>query len=217
MIGTREISGSPAIRFKNVTMAFWRIEHALVHVDVDHLGAGFHLLQGDFEGFGVVVFTDQPGELGRTGDVGALADVDKQRVAVDGERLKPDRRQALGISGMARGLYLATASAMAWICAGVVPQQPPTMFRKPLAANSSTTTAISSGVSSYSPKAFGRPALGCADTWVLALATNSSRYGRSSLAPRAQFRPTENGLGVADGVPEGLGGLARTACGRMRR
>ena len=114
------------------------------------------------------------------------------RSMVKGSR--PDRRQALGISGITRGGYLLTASAIAWICAGVVPQQPPTMFKKPEAANSSTTTAISAGVSSYSPKAFGRPALGCAETWVSALAASSSRYGRRSLAPRAQFRPTEIGL-----------------------
>ncbi|MNG32929.1 hypothetical protein D3C84_1190570 [compost metagenome] len=76
---------------------------------------------------------------------------------------------------MARGGYLATASAMAWMCGGVVPQQPPTMLRKPLAANSSTTAAISAGVSSYSPKAFGRPALGWAETWVSALFASSSR------------------------------------------
>ncbi|VVN75804.1 hypothetical protein PS685_05292 [Pseudomonas fluorescens] len=55
-----------------------RIEHALVHVDVDHLGAGFDLLQCDFQGFGVVVVTDQPGEFGGTGDVRAFADVDEQ-------------------------------------------------------------------------------------------------------------------------------------------
>lgn len=65
---------------------------------------------------------------------------------------------------MARGGYLATALAIASMCAGVVPQQPPTILRKPAAANSSTTTAISAGDSSYSPKAFGRPALGWAET-----------------------------------------------------
>ncbi len=88
---------------------------------------------------------------------------------------RPDRRQALGMSGITRGGYLPTASAIAWICAGVVPQQPPTMLRKPEAANSSTTAAISAGLSSYSPKAFGRPALGCAETWVPALLASSSR------------------------------------------
>lgn len=110
---------------------------------------------------------------------------------VNGSR--PDRRQARGISGMARGGYLATALAIASMCAGVVPQQPPTILRKPAAANSSTTTAISAGDSSYSPKAFGRPALGWAETWVSALVDSSSMYGRNSLAPRAQFRPTEIG------------------------
>src|SRR5690606_7140250 len=114
------------------------------------------------------------------------------RSMVNGSR--PDSRQALGMSGMARGGYLLTASAIAWICAGVVPQQPPMMLRKPDAANSSTTAAISAGLSSYSPKALGRPALGCAETKVSALLDSSSRYGRRSLAPRAQFRPTEIGL-----------------------
>ncbi|MNR16084.1 hypothetical protein D3C85_1326560 [compost metagenome] len=95
------------------------------------------------------------------------------RSMVNGSR--PDRRQALGISGMARGGYLLTAAAIAWICAGVVPQQPPTILRKPLWANSSITAAVSAGVSSYSPKAFGRPALGCAETQVAALLASSSR------------------------------------------
>ena len=54
---------------------------------------------------------------------------------------------------------------IAWLnfllmCAGVVPQQPPTMFTKPASANSSRMPAVSSGASSYSPKALGRPALG---------------------------------------------------------
>src|SRR3546814_1513657 len=86
---------------------------------------------------------------------------------------------------------------MASMCAGVVPQQPPTMFRKPLWANSSMTLAVSTGSSSYSPNSLGRPAFGCADTWVLALFDSSSRYGRSSLAPNAQFRPTALGLAWA--------------------
>ncbi|MCY1238191.1 hypothetical protein D9M72_509160 [compost metagenome] len=95
------------------------------------------------------------------------------RSMVKGSR--PERRQALGMSGITRGGYLATASAMAWMCGGVVPQQPPTMLSRPLAANSSTTSAICAGLSSYSPKALGRPALGCAETWVSALAASSAR------------------------------------------
>src|SRR5476651_2826196 len=114
------------------------------------------------------------------------------RSMVNGSR--PDRRQALGMSGMARGAYLLTALAMALICPGVVPQQPPTMLRKPLWANSSMTLAVCDGNSSYSPNSLGRPAFGCAETWVLALFDSSSRYGRNSLAPSAQFRPTDSGL-----------------------
>ncbi|MND47723.1 hypothetical protein D3C80_386240 [compost metagenome] len=73
-----------------------RIEHPFVHVDVDHLGTGLDLLQGDFQGFGVVVLADQPGELGGTGDVGALADVDEQRAAIDGEGFQAREAASLG-------------------------------------------------------------------------------------------------------------------------
>src|SRR5690606_31029215 len=73
-----------------------RIQHAFVHVDVDHLGAGLDLLQRDFQRLGVVVLADQAGEFGRTGDVGALTDVDEQRVAVDGEGLQAPQATGLG-------------------------------------------------------------------------------------------------------------------------
>ena len=49
---------------------------------------------------------------------------------------------------------------VAAMCAGVVPQQPPTRLTNPLCANSSRTAAVSSGDSSYSPNALGRPAFG---------------------------------------------------------
>ena len=59
-----------------------------------------------------------------------------------------------------RGGVPSTARAMAAMCSGVVPQQPPRMFTRPLAANSPSSPAVSSGVSSYSPKALGSPAFG---------------------------------------------------------
>ena len=52
------------------------VDHALVHADVDDVGAVFDLLAGDADGFFVLAFLDQLGELGRAGDVGALADHD---------------------------------------------------------------------------------------------------------------------------------------------
>ena len=77
---------------------------------------------------------------------------------------RPARRQATGISGSLRGGKPSTARLIAAICSGVVPQQPPTIFKKPDSAHSRICAAITSASKSYSPKAFGRPALGCAVT-----------------------------------------------------
>ncbi len=78
--------------------------------------------------------------------------------------------------------------------AGVVPQQPPTMFTSPDRANSSSIPAVSSGVSSYPPKAFGRPAFGCEATYVSANRARSATCGRISAAPSEQLTPTTSGL-----------------------
>ena len=88
---------------------------------------------------------------------------------------RPERRQAGAISGTFRGAWPRTFSAIARTCSGVVPQHPPTMFRKPDAANSSMISAIASGPRSYSPKAFGSPAFGCAETGTSAMRESVSR------------------------------------------
>ena len=44
MIGTRAISGSPAISLQEAHHRRLAVEHRLVHVDVDDLGAVLHLL-----------------------------------------------------------------------------------------------------------------------------------------------------------------------------
>ena len=49
MIGTRAISGSVATRFRNVRHRLLAVEHALVHVDVEHVGAAAHLLERDLD------------------------------------------------------------------------------------------------------------------------------------------------------------------------
>src|SRR2546427_7472530 len=64
-----------------------------------------------------------------------------------------------GVVGV-RGDNSRTASARALICAGVVPQHPPTILSHPLAANSPRSAVMISGVSSKPPKAFGNPAFG---------------------------------------------------------
>ena len=73
---------------------------------------------------------------------------------------RPARRVSGSCAGITRGDSAAAASAMARMWSGVVPQQPPRMLTYPEEANSRSAPAVSSGPSSYSPKAFGRPALG---------------------------------------------------------
>ena len=50
MIGTLQISGSEAIRRRNCLHRGLRIQHALIHVDIDDLGAAFDLLPRDRQG-----------------------------------------------------------------------------------------------------------------------------------------------------------------------
>ena len=69
------------------------VDHALVHVDVDDLRAVLDLLARDRERGRVVAVADQVAEAGRAGDVRALADVDEQRVVVDGQRLETGQAQ----------------------------------------------------------------------------------------------------------------------------
>jgi hypothetical protein len=73
---------------------------------------------------------------------------------------RPERRIAGSMVGTARRGVPSTAAAMAAMCSGVVPQQPPTRLTNPASANSPITAAVSSAASSYSPKALGSPALG---------------------------------------------------------
>ncbi|CRE07986.1 Uncharacterised protein [Bordetella pertussis] len=75
---------------------------------------------------------------------------------------RPDRRVLTGTSGTARGVSAATLPAMARMCSGVVPQQPPAMLTSPAWANSSSRAEVSAGVSSkpVSAMGLGRPALG---------------------------------------------------------
>ena len=76
----------------------FRVEHPLVHVDVEDVGAAAHLLERDRRGVGVLAVGDQPREALRSGDVGPLADQDEVRVWPDGQRLEA------GILGEAFGI-----------------------------------------------------------------------------------------------------------------
>src|SRR5476651_2488242 len=68
--------------------------------------------------------------------------------------------------GTLRGRKFFTASAIALMCGGVVPQQPPTMFSQPFCAHSRNCGARDSGVSGkpVGSSGFGNPAFGYALT-----------------------------------------------------
>ena len=88
----------------------------------------------------------------------------------------------------------STDSAIALICSGVVPQQPPTRFTNPSFANPDISLAICPGDWSYSPNSLGSPAFGYANTYKAADFESSLSQGRISLAPSAQFSPIANGF-----------------------
>src|SRR4051794_8045216 len=79
---------------------------------------------------------------------------------------KPLKRVFGGVSAGMRGGNPATPSAIALICAGVVPQQPPTILSQPFSAHSFNCGARVSGVSGnpVASSGFGKPALGYALT-----------------------------------------------------
>ena len=76
------------------------VDQPLVHVDVDDLRAVGDLVARHGERAGVVAGGDQLAELGRAGDVGALADVDEGNVLGQRQRLEAgeahQRRDGLG-------------------------------------------------------------------------------------------------------------------------
>ena len=74
----------------------------------------------------------------------------------------PLSRSFRGTAGTLRGGNPRTASAIAWMCSGVVPQHPPTIFSQPCSAHSRTFGVIVSGVSEkpVGSSGAGNPAFG---------------------------------------------------------
>jgi hypothetical protein len=218
------MSGSAASRLQEAGHGGDAVEHAFVHADVDDLGAVLDLLAGDGQGLLVVAGEDELRELGRTRDVGAFADVDEVRwprpatgrfgiggipcpAAGGARRAKASRplsrdglddRQAAGQS--------RTASAMARMWAGVVPQQPPTMLSQPPAAHSASCGARLAGVSGkpVSDKRIGQAGVGI-EAGVGGARSNQTprRTAASPSGPSAQFNPMVSGL-AWHRVPERL-------------
>ena len=77
------------------------VEHGVIHVDVDDLGAAHDLAAGDVEGRIKLAVPDQFGEFGRARDVGALADIDETGDLSEVQRLQP--RQTAVRRGFGQG------------------------------------------------------------------------------------------------------------------
>ena len=186
-----------------------RIQHALVHVDVDDLGAGFHLLLGHFQGLGVVLFADQPGELGRAGDVGALADVDEQRLAADGEGLQAGEAAGLGNLGqLARrmlgdrlgdGLDMRRGGTTA--ATDDVEQAAGGEFLDHRRHLRGAFVVFAEGI--------GQAGVGVGGDEGVGLGRQFLDVGPQLLGPQGAVEADGNRLGVPHRVPEGFGGLAR--------
>ena len=131
----------------------------------------------------------------RAGDVGALADVDEQRVRADVERLQAgqaQRRFQLRAARAAR--RLRPPSAMAAMCAGVVPQQPPTMLSKPELRPVADVRRPSLRRLVVVAEGVGQAGVGVGgDEARRPCATVPRRTGAARSAPSAQLRPMDSG------------------------
>ena len=102
-----------------------RIEHSLIHIDIDYVGPAFHLFPGDSHCFLVITLADQPSKLTRASYVGALAHHDEVGIRSDlqpfqsaqgseairlggGPRAKPPELSREGLDMFRRGAATAT-------------------------------------------------------------------------------------------------------------
>ena len=146
--GTRAMSGSLAIRFRNVTIAASessRPSSMLTSITCAPFSTWSRAIASAAEKSPAVISLRnlaEPVTLVRSPTLtnGISA------VSVNGS--SPERRSSGAMSGILRGGLSFTASAMARMCAGVVPQQPPTILTRPALANSPSSSAMNSGLSS---------------------------------------------------------------------
>ena len=133
------------------------------------------------------------------------------------ERLEAgEARAGAGPAAGPRGGTPRTAAAIARMCAGVVPQQPPTMLRKPARAHSPRSRAIDSGrlVEAAERVRAGRRS-GRRSRSTARGPTAPRRAAASPSGPSAQLMPTREQRRVRDRDPERLDRLAREVAARQ--
>ena len=110
---------------------------ALVHIDVDELRAVLDLVAGDFQSAVEISATISLRKRAEPVMFVRSPILTKFISGLSVNASSPESRNRLGFSGTLRGGSPAVTSAKARICAGVVPQQPPTILTSPSRANSS--------------------------------------------------------------------------------
>ena len=186
------------------------VDQALVHVDVEDVGAALDLLAGDGQRLLEVALLDQAGEPLRAGDVGPLADHDEVGLGADRPAAPCRcRSTSAGRSGPAAAATPSTASAIAAIQSGVVPQQPPTMLSQPLRANSPSDGRRVVLVAQEAAEAVGHAGVGIAtDAGPADRRQALDRVAHQVDADRA-VEPDGEGVEVRDRVVKRLDRLGR--------
>ncbi|GBC87081.1 hypothetical protein HRbin12_01082 [bacterium HR12] len=197
MIGTRAISGSVAMRFRKVVIAFTPSSRSASMLTSSMLAP----LRTCSAAISTAPWKS-PASMSRRKRAEPVTFwrspiITNPVSGVIRKGSRPARLVTRSGAGGRRGGRPSTAWAICRMCSGVVPQQPPRMFASPASAYSRRYFAVVSGRSSYAPKALGRPAFGWQLVYTGATRARVSRCGRISAAPRAQFTPTLRGSACA--------------------
>ena len=105
------------------------VNHALVHADVDDIGAVLDLLPGDAYRFFILALLDQLGELRRTGHVGPLADHDED-AGLLGEWLRSRKAKRLDLAAASVAFDFGSCSRSALDCARDTSSSVPQLSRR---------------------------------------------------------------------------------------
>jgi len=146
--GSRAMSGSEARRCRKVVMALSESSRPSVHIHVEDVGAPGDLVARHLDGALVVSFGHQPREASRSGDVGALADHDEVRFGVDGQRLEAAHAGPRGKGGAGVGPDAGDGVGDGPDVVGCRAAAATGGVSHPRRANSPSTAAVRSGVSS---------------------------------------------------------------------
>ncbi len=184
------------------------VQHPLVHVDVDDLGAALHLLLGDVEGLVVEPLLDQPLELGRAGDVGALPHVHEHGFGGDDEGLQA--RQPAGYRQLGQGARLDArhrvrhGANMGRGGAAAAPHQVEKAARSPLA----DMLGHLDGIEVVLAERIGQAGIGVGADMGLADARQLLHVLAQLIRPQRAVETEGDRFDVAQRMVEGFGGLA---------